>query len=56
MILRGYGNFALTPFFGTDSVLWDLDLHWIVHNFIPPHFTMKKVLAAALGIREKGLT
>ena len=56
MILRGYGNSALTPFLGTGSVLWDLDLHWIVHNFIRPHFTAKKVLAVALGIIEKGLT
>lgn len=33
-----------------------LDVHWIVHNFVRPHFTTKEVPAVALGIHSKGLT
>ena len=33
-----------------------LDLYWIVHNFVRPHFTTKLVPAVALGILEKGLS
>ncbi len=33
-----------------------LDLLWISHNFIRPHFTTRKVPAVALGIVEKGLS
>lgn len=33
-----------------------LDLLWIIHNFIRPHFTTRKVPAVALGIVEKGLS
>ena len=32
-----------------------LDRLWIIHNFIRPHFTTRKVPAVALGIVEKGL-
>jgi len=33
-----------------------LDVHWVVHNFVRPHFTTKKVPAVALGILDKGLS
>jgi hypothetical protein len=33
-----------------------LDVYWIVHNFIRPHFTTRTVPAIALGILERGLT
>jgi hypothetical protein len=33
-----------------------LDVYWIVHNFIRPHFTTKQVPAVALGILETGLS
>jgi len=33
-----------------------LDISWVVHNFIRPHYTTKLVPAVALGIIEKGLT
>ena len=33
-----------------------LDMLWIIHNFIRPHFTTRKVPAVALGIVEKGLS
>ena len=33
-----------------------LDLYWVVHNFMRPHFTTKKVPAVALGILDKGLS
>lgn len=29
---------------------------WIIHNFIRPHFTTRKIPAVALGIVEKGLS
>jgi len=32
-----------------------LDVHWILHNFVRPHFTTKLIPAVALGILEKGL-
>lgn len=32
-----------------------LDIFWMVHNFIRPHFTTRKVPAVAIGILEKGL-
>lgn len=32
-----------------------LDMLWIIHNFIRPHFTTRKIPAVALGIVEKGL-
>jgi len=33
-----------------------LDVHWVLHNFIRPHFTLKEVPAVVLGILEKGLS
>ena len=33
-----------------------LDIFWLIHNFVKPHFTTKEVPAVALGILEKGLT
>jgi hypothetical protein len=33
-----------------------LDMLWIIHNFIRPHFTTRKVPAVALGIVEKGFS
>ena len=33
-----------------------LDVHWILHNFIRPHFTTKQVPAVALGILQTGLS
>lgn len=33
-----------------------LDVHWIVHNFIRPHFTTQKVPAVEIGILKNFLT
>lgn len=33
-----------------------LDIFWLIHNFVKPHFTTKQVPAVALGILKKGLT
>jgi len=33
-----------------------LDVYWVLHNFIRPHFTTKQVPAVAMGILEKGLS
>lgn len=33
-----------------------LDVHWLLHNFIRPHFTTKTVPAVALGILDVGLS
>jgi len=33
-----------------------LNVHWILHNFLRPHFTTKLVPAVALGILERGLS
>lgn len=33
-----------------------LDVHWLLHNFIRPHFTTKVVPAVALGIFTTGLS
>ena len=33
-----------------------LDVHWVLHNFIRPHFTTKQVPAVALGILHQGLS
>jgi hypothetical protein len=32
-----------------------LDVYWLLHNFVRPHFTTKQVPAVALGIVTKGL-
>ena len=33
-----------------------LDVFWVVHNFMRPHFTTKEVPAVALGILDSGLS
>ena len=33
-----------------------LDIFWLVHNFVRPHFTTGQVLAVDLGIISRGLT
>lgn len=33
-----------------------LDVHWVLHNFVRPHFTTRLVPAVALGILESGLS
>ena len=33
-----------------------LDLYWLLHNFVRPHFTTKLVPAVAMAILEKGLS
>ena len=33
-----------------------LDIYWVVHNFMRVHFTTGKVPAVALGILDKGLS
>jgi len=33
-----------------------LNIFWIAHNFIRPHFTTKKVPAVAIGVLDKGLS
>jgi hypothetical protein len=33
-----------------------LDAHWILHNFVRPHFSLKQVPAVVLGCLEKGLS
>jgi len=33
-----------------------LDVHWVLHNFVRPHFTTKQVPAVTLGILEQGLS
>jgi len=39
-----------------DMLQRTLDLHWVIHNFVRPHFTTKTVPAVALGIVERGFT
>ena len=39
--------------FGLQQVL---DIFWMVHNFVRPHFTTRIVPAVAIGIAEKGFT
>ena len=33
-----------------------LDVHWVLHNFVRPHFTTQQVPAVALGILDIGLS
>ncbi len=33
-----------------------LDVYWLLHNFVRPHFTTKAVPAVALGILSVGLS
>ncbi len=39
-----------------DALQRALDLHWVIHNFMRPHFTTKKVPAVALGILNEGFS
>lgn len=39
-----------------DSLQTRLDVQWVLHNFIRPHFTTKQVPAVALGILDNGLS
>lgn len=33
-----------------------LDLQWIMHNFVRPHFTTGEIPAVALGIHDQGVS
>ena len=33
-----------------------LDVHWVLHNFLRPHFTTRQIPAVALGILSQGLS
>ncbi len=33
-----------------------LDVHWVLHNFVRPHFTTKQVPAFALGILDQAVS
>ena len=45
------------PYAKTDEDLQThLDVHWLFHNFIRPHFTSKQIPPVALGILDKGLS
>lgn len=39
-----------------ESLQTRLDVQWVLHNFIRPHFTTKQVPAVALGILDHGLS
>lgn len=39
-----------------ESLQTRLDVQWVLHNFILPHFTTKQVPAVALGILDQGLS
>ncbi len=52
-------NAAFRRTMNTDAkTQWDLqrtlNLHWLIHNFVRPHFTTQKVPAVAIGILETG--
>lgn len=49
---RRTNTYAKTVF-GLQRVL---DIFWMVHNFVKPHFTTKTVPAVGIGILEKGLS
>lgn len=40
----------------TEALQTRLDVHWVLHNFVRPHFTTHQVPAVALGILERGLS
>ena len=40
----------------TEVLQTRLDVQWVLHNFVRPHFTTKQVPAVALGILEQGLS
>jgi transposase-like protein len=39
-----------------ESLQTRLDVQWVLHNFIRPHFTTKQVPAVALGLLDQGLS
>ena len=39
-----------------DTLQIRLDVHWLLHNFVRPHFTTRLVPAVALGILDRGLS
>jgi hypothetical protein len=48
---------SLSSFVKTNTALQcHLDVHWVLHNFVWPHFTTKTVPAVAMGILTVGLT
>ena len=52
-VFRRRTNTYAKSSFGLQQVL---DIFWIVHNFVRPHFTTRIVPAVAIGIAEKGFT
>jgi len=54
--LACYRRKANTYAKNTDSLQTRLDAYWVLHNFVRPHFTTKKVPAVALGIVKQGLS
>ena len=44
------------PMQKNDRLQCRLDVYWLVHNFVRPHFTTKQVPAVALGIVTEGLS
>jgi transposase-like protein len=40
----------------TETLQTRLDVHWVLHNFVRPHFTTHQVPAVALGILQCGLS
>jgi transposase-like protein len=39
-----------------DALQARLDVHWVLHNFVRPHFTTQQVPAVALGILDRELS
>jgi hypothetical protein len=39
-----------------ESLQTRLDVQWVLHNFIRPHFTTRQVPAVALGTLDHGLS
>ncbi len=44
------------PMQKNDRLQGRLDVYWLLHNFVRPHFTTKQVPAVALGIVTEGLS
>lgn len=40
----------------TSGLQRTLNVFWVVHNFIRPHYTTKKIPAVALGLLDRGMT
>jgi len=45
--------YKVTPEQAPRNLLIDLDVYWIVHNFVRVHFTTRQVPAVALGVLEE---